>query len=152
MVLAWEERFADSLVACVLPSTGTSNWFSTLVGEGPLGGLLFPCALSGVRRGFDGDAIWLDVALYVVGEGATVGDCDETEFWLPRDRWRRGEPWRGDLEEANWKARGDAFLASLVRMGDVVNMVVRVHGKARSSAPGKRGGATRQRGGQARII
>lgn len=62
-----------------------------------------------------------------------MGDWEAREFFLLRDRCRPGELWREDLEEANWKARGDAFLASLVRTGDVVNMVMQGHGQARGS-------------------
>lgn len=100
-------------------------------------GRLLSCALFCVRRAFDGDAMRPDVALSGIEAGATVGDCDATEFFLLRDRGRAGEPWRGDLE-ANWKARGDAFLASVVRTGDVVNMVVRAHGQAQGGR-GRRG-------------
>ena len=85
-----------------------------------------------------------EVALPGIEVGATVGDCDATEFFPLRDRGWAVVPWRGDLE-ANWKARGDAFLASVVRTGDVVNMVVRAHGggsRAKGSVyPSRRGQA-----------
>lgn len=103
-------------------------------------------------RSFEGDAIGPDVARPGVGEGATVGDCEAREFFLLRDRCRPGEPWREDLEEANWKARGDAFLASLVRIGDVVNMVMQVHGRARGGRwVGCEGKPTRGGGGRSGI-
>ena len=94
--------------------------------EDPFAGLLLSCALLCARGGIEGDAIEADVGLPAADAGATVGDCDATEFLLQRDRGRAGEPGRGDLD-ANWRERGDAFLESLVRSGDVVNMVLETH-------------------------
>lgn len=104
-------------------STGTTICFAGSAGENPFAGLLLSCALFCARGGFEGDAIRADVGLPAADAGATVGDCDAMEFLLQRDRDRVGEPGRGDLE-ANWRERGDAFLESLVRSGDVVNIVL----------------------------
>ena len=109
---------------------GTATGFAGLVWEGPLAGWLLSCAPFCVRRSSDGDAMGPDIGRPGFAVCATAADCDASEFFLLRDRGRPCEPWSGDLE-ANWKAWGDAFLASLVRTGDVVNMVVRGHGQAR---------------------
>lgn len=107
-------------------STGTTICFAGSTCEDPFAGLLFSCALFCARGGFKGDAIEADIGLPAADAGATVGDCDAMEFFLQRDRGRVGEPGRGYLE-ANWRERGDAFLESLVRSGDVVNMVLETH-------------------------